>query len=618
VRSTFHNPLPRLRRYYQEILSLLGNTPRLIQLVWSAAPVWLILNIGLTLISALIPVAQLYVGKLVIDQVVLSLANGTVGFTPELSLLVIAGFGLLLLREVLTQLSGYVNRILSDQFLLHANVQLLQQAMRLDLAHYESSEFHDVLNRAQQSGSNYPLRVVELLSRLLGSMTRLLGLLTLLLRFNPGVMALLLVSVLPTFWVGIRYSRRRFWMNRRQTPSRRLADYFYKVLTDPQYVKEVRLFNLGQHMVNQYRTIRQEFNQESRRLAGQQSLAQLSIELLGGIGFYGAYGLVLWQTIGGLVTLGDLTLYTGAFQQAQALIESILLSLATLYEYNLYVSQYFELLDISPQVMSPQSPQPFPKPMGQGLSFQDVSFTYPGSEQPTLKEINLTVAPGECIALVGVNGSGKTTLLKLLTRLYDIEQGQIVIDGVPLQQFSLGDLRSQIGILFQDFARYALDVQDNIGFGNLPQRQDMDLVTQAAKGAGATDVIDQLDDRYQTILGKMFSGGVDLSGGQWQKIGLARAFMSDAQILILDEPTAAVDAIAEHDLFQRFRQLTQGKMTFLVSHRFSTVRMADRIVVLEQGKITEVGTHAELMAHPGRYAEMFDLQAESYLGNTGH
>ena len=315
---------------------------------------------------------------------------------------------------------------------------------------------------------------------------------------------------------------------------------------------------------------------------------------------------------------GDLTLYAGAFQQAQGLIESILLSLATLYEYNLYVSQYFELLDIAPQVVSPRRPQPFPKPMQQGLRFQDVYFTYPGSEHPTLKGINLTVAPGECIALVGLNGSGKTTLLKLLTRLYDIDQGQIMIDGVPLQQFSLGSLRSQIGILFQDFARYALNVQDNIGFGNLPRRQELDLVTQAAKGAGATAVIDGLDDGYQTILGKMFSGGVDLSGGQWQKIGLARAFMSDAQILILDEPTAAVDAIAEHDLFQRFRQLTQGKMTFLVSHRFSTVRMADRIVVLEQGKITEVGTHAELMAHPGRYAEMFDLQAESYLGNTGH
>ncbi|MEM1240971.1 MAG: ABC transporter ATP-binding protein [Cyanobacteria bacterium P01_H01_bin.26] len=606
------NPLPRLRRYYQEILSLLGNTPRLVQLVWSASPGWLIVSIMLTLVSALVPVGQLYISKLIVDQVVLILASDGGGFTTYLLLLVVTGLGLLLVGEVLSQLDNYVSRVLNDQFLLHANVQLLQQAMRLDLAHYESSEFHDVLNRAQQSGSNYPLRVVELLSRLLGSITRLVGLLTLLLRFSPSVMALLLVSVLPTFWVGIRYSYRRFWLNRRQTPSRRLADYFYQVLTDPKYVKEVRLFNLGEHLVEQYRTIRHEFNRESRRLAQQQSLAQLSIELLGGIGFYGAYGLVLWQTIRGLVTLGDLTLYAGAFQQAQGLIESILLSLATLYEYNLYVSQYFELLDISPQVVSPRRPQSFPKPMQQGLRFQDVYFTYPGSEHPTLKGINLTVAPGECIALVGLNGSGKTTLLKLLTRLYDIHQGQIMIDGVPLQQFSLGSLRSQIGILFQDFARYALDVQDNIGFGNLPRRQDLDLVTQAAKGAGATAVIDELDDGYQTILGKMFSGGVDLSGGQWQKIGLARAFMSDAQILILDEPTAAVDAIAEHDLFQRFRQLTQGKMTFLVSHRFSTVRMADRIVVLEQGKITEVGTHAQLMTQQGQYAEMFNLQAESY------
>ena len=612
MRSTFSTLHRRLHRYYQEILSLLGNTPRLIQLVWSASPGWLALSILLTLVSALVPVAQLYISKLIVDQVVLSLDNGIAGFTRDLSWLVLAGFGLLLLREVLSQLSTYVSRVLNDQFLLHANVQLLQQAMRLDLAHYESSEFHDVLNRAQQSGSNYPLRVVEILSRLLGSSTRLVGLLTLLLRFNPGVIGLLLVSVLPTLWVGIRYSYRRFWMNRRQTPSRRLADYFYEILTDPKYVKEVRLFNLGEHMLEQYRTIRHEFNQESRRLAKQQSLAQLSIELLGGVGFYGAYGLVLWQTLQGVVTLGDLTLYSGAFQQAQGLIESILLSLATLYEYNLYVSQYFELIDLSPQVVSPQHPKTFPMPMRQGLRFEDVYFTYPGADHPTLKGINLTVAPGECIALVGLNGSGKTTLLKLLTRLYDIDRGQIVIDDIPLKRFSLKELRSQIGIMFQDFARYALNVQDNIGFGNLPQRQDIGLVTQAAAGAGATAVIEQLENGYETILGKMFSGGVDLSGGQWQKIGLARAFMSNAQILILDEPTAAVDAIAEHDLFQRFRHLTQGKMTFLVSHRFSTVRMADRIVVLEHGKITEVGTHDQLMAQPGRYAEMFELQAESY------
>ncbi|MEM9808621.1 MAG: ABC transporter ATP-binding protein, partial [Cyanobacteria bacterium P01_D01_bin.56] len=502
MRSPLPNFISRCRRYYTEILSLLGNTPRLIQLVWEAAPGWLLLRIGGTLVGALIPVAQLYIGKLVVDQVVVILASGVPAFTPYLLLLVGVGFGLLLLQEVLSQFNMLVNRILNDQFLLHANVQLLQQAMRLDLAHYESSEFHDVLNRAQQSGSNYPVRVVELLARLLGSATRLAGLLTLLLRFSPSVMVLLLVSVFPTLWVGIRYSKRRFWMSRRQTPSRRLADYFYEVLTDPKYVKEVRLFNLGEHMVKQYRTIRQEFNEESRQLAQRQGLAQLSIELLGGIGFYGAYGLVLWQTIRGLVTLGDLTLYAGAFQQAQSLIESILVSLANLYEYNLYVSQYFELLDIAPEVTSPAQPQSFPKPMVKGLQLRDVYFTYPGGDQPTLKGINLTVPPGECIALVGLNGSGKTTLLKLFTRLYDIDRGEIVIDDVSLTQFSLGELRSQIGILFQDFARYALDVQDNIGFGNLPQREDLTLVTQAAAGAGATDVIEQLDEGYHTILGK--------------------------------------------------------------------------------------------------------------------
>ena len=600
-----------IRQQLQDIADSLSHTPRLVRLVWAAAPVWLSLNITLTLANALIPVIQLYISKLIVDQVVLVLETGG-GFTPRLVSLLATGFGLMLAGEGLTQLSGYVSRVLDDQFLLYANVQLLKQAMRLDLAHYESPEFHDVLNRAQQSGSAYPLRVVGLLSRLLGQLTRLGGLLTLLLRFSPSVMALLLVSVLPTLWIGVRYSARRFWMSRRQTPSRRLADYFYEILTNPSYVKEVRLFNLGGHMVDQYRTIRQEFNQESQQLARRQALAQLSIELLAGVGFYGAYGLVLWQTVRGLVTLGDLTLYAGAFQQAQGLIEMILISLATLYEFNLYVSQYFEFLDLSPAVVSPAQARSFPKPIRQGLTLDNVSFTYPGAGQPTLKNISLTVAPGECIALVGLNGSGKTTLLKLLTRLYDISAGEITIDRVPLKNFSLGDLRANIGVLFQDFARYALDVQDNIGFGNLPQRQNLERVTQAAQEAGATMIIDELDKGYSTILGKMFTGGVDLSGGQWQKIGLARSFMSNAQILILDEPTAAVDAVAEHELFERFRQLTQGKMTFLVSHRFSTVRMADRIVVLADGKISELGTHDELMAQGGQYADMFQLQAESY------
>lgn len=604
---------PRFSSYSTRIFSILGNTPRLLSLVWEAVPLWIILSMALTLSNALIPVAQLYISKLIVDQVVLLVRGGEVTqLTSHLMGLVAGGFGLTLLGSLLQQSSNYVARVVEDTFLLHANIRLLKQAMHLDLAHYESPEFHDILNRAQQSGSQYPMRVVRLLTRLLGQLTRFGGLLTLLLRFSPWVMVLLILSTLPTFGIGVRYSHRRFWMNRRQTPSRRLADYFGEVLTEAEYVKEVRLFNLGHYLVRQYRDIREEFNQESRQLAGRQSLAQFTIEVMSNTGFYGAYGLVLRQALLGTVTIGDLTLYVGAFQQAQSAIAAILNSIAQIYEYNLYVSQYFEFLDLQPTVLSPQVPQSFPRPMQHGLVLEDVSFTYPGANHPTLKAINLTIEPGECIALVGLNGSGKTTLLKLISRLYDIDRGHISIDGISLADFELDDLRQNIGVLFQDFARYALNVDDNIGFGNLARRQDDDRVHQAAQDAGATDVIASLDQGYKTVLGKMFSGGVELSGGQWQKIGLARAFMSDAQILILDEPTAAVDAIAEHDLFQRFRQLTAGKMTFLVSHRFSTVRMADRIIVLDNGRIVETGNHDQLMGNHGLYQQMFDLQASSY------
>lgn len=588
--------------------------PRLFQLVWAAAPGALVVRLILTLSSSLIPATQIYISKLIVDQVValVGASAAVTAITQSLLPLVAAGFGFLLLQAVLQQLDGYVTQVMSDRFLLHANTQLLTQATRLDLAHYESSEFHDILERAQQSGSSYPMRVLQLSVTLLGQVTRLLGLLALLLRFNPLVFALLLLSALPTFWVSVRFSERRFWMTRRQTHSRRLADYFGKILTEPQFVKEVRLFNLGDYLVERYHVIREDFNQESKLLARRQGVAQVSLEIISAVGFYGAYALVLWEAVRGLVTIGDLTLYAGTFQQAQAATAGILLTVATLYEFNLYVSQYFEFLDLTPQVVNPPKPKPFPRPLREGLVLQNVYFTYPGSDTPTLKNISLSVAPHECIALVGLNGSGKTTLLKLLTRLYDIDRGLITLDDVPLSAFKLADLRQNIGVLFQDFARYEISAKDNIGFGNLPNRDDQGQIYRAATDAGASGVIDELAKGYDTVLGKMFTGGVDLSGGQWQKIGLARAFMSQAQVLILDEPTAAVDAIAEHDLFERFRQLTQGKMTFLVSHRFSTVRMADRIVVLEKGEVIETGTHEQLMAEKGRYEEMFRLQAESY------
>jgi ATP-binding cassette subfamily B protein len=598
--------------------ALLANLPRLLQLVWAAAPRWLAFSLALTLVDAVMPAVQLYVTKLIVDRVITyiglnigSNATGSLDWMPLVSLVGLA-FILRLWQDTLQQANSYTTQVLSDRFALYANGVLLRQAMRLDLAHYELPEFYDILSRAQQSGSNYPLRVLNTLTNLIGQCAGFIGLLTLLLRFSPFVMLLLFLSAIPTFWVGVDFSSRRFWMLRHQTPSKRLADYFGDVLTEQEYAKEVRQFNLGDYLVKQYMEIRDRFNQESRSLAGKQVRAKLAIGILASSGFYGAYGLVIYQAVRGAITVGDLTMYAGAFQQAQATLQGILTNIALVYEYNLYVSQYFEFLNLQPQVVDNPSPHAFPAPIRHGLAIEDVSFTYPGASEPTLRHINLAVKPHECIALVGANGSGKTTLLKLLARFYDIDSGQIAIDGIPLSKFALEDLRANVGVLFQDFARYALTVTDNVGFGNLKEHHNQDRIRQAVTDAGAIEIVQDLANGYTTTLGKLFTGGTELSGGQWQKIGLSRAFMTSAQILILDEPTAAIDAIAEHDLFQRFRQLTQGKMTFLVSHRFSTVRMADRIVVLDKGEIVEVGSHTELIAKQGIYERMFHLQAANY------
>ena len=596
------------RRRFQDILV---NIPLLLRLVWQATPLYLLLSLAIQGFQSLIPALMLLINKAIVDMVIANWGNADFVWRP-LIILVGLRFGVSLLRAVSNQTGLYVSQIFNDRLNLHTKFVLLEKSTQLDLAHFESPEFYDTLERAQNSGSNYPVRVIQTLTGLFGQGVTLVSLLGLLLQFNIAIVPLLFFTALPSFWTSIVYSGRRFWMTRMETESGRLSNYIQRVLTNPEFAKEVRLFNLGGHLLGQWRNIRTDFNGKSAAIASEYARMRGLSGVLVNSGFYIAYGWTLIKTIAGQITVGDFTMYTGAFSQAQQLLPAILENIAKIYELNLYVSQYFDFLSLTPEVTNTSRPKSFPQPIKRGLLLQNVSFTYPGAAQPTLRNLNLEVKPGESIALVGLNGAGKTTLLKLITRLYDVDSGKIALDGVPLPEIDIGDLHHNIGVLNQDFARYQLSARDNIGFGNLPERENQARIEQAAIDSGADRVINTLKLGYQTRLGKMFKGGVDLSGGQWQKIGMARAFITDAPILILDEPTAALDAIAEYELFENFRTLTKGKMTFFVSHRFSTVQLADRIVVLENSRIVEVGSHPQLMAQNGLYAEMFLKQASSY------
>ena len=587
------------------------NIPLLLRLVWRATPVYLCLSLAIQALQSLIPAIMLLINKAIVDLVIANWGNSNFVWRP-LIILVAMRFGVTLLQAIFNQTNLYVGQIFNDRLTLYTNYILLEKSAELDLAHFESAKFYDTLERAQSSGSNYPVKVIQTLTGLFGQAVTLVSLLGLLLQFNVAIVPLLFFTALPSFWTSIVYSGRRFWMTRMETESGRLSNYMQRVLTTPEFAKEVRLFNLGQHLLQQWRDIRTDFNQKSAAIASEYARMRGFSGILVNSGFYIAYGWTLVRTITAEISVGDFTMYTGAFSQAQQLLPSILENIARIYESNLYVSQYFDFLNLRPQITNAVRPKSFPQPIRQGLSIKDVSFTYPGATKPTLSDLNLHIDPGESIALVGLNGAGKTTFLKLLTRLYDVDSGTIAIDGIPLPEIELSELHGNIGVLNQDFARYQLSAGDNIGFGNLKQRENQLRIEQAALNSGADRVVETLKSGYQTRLGKMFKGGVDLSGGQWQKIGMARAFMSDAPILILDEPTAALDAIAEYELFEKFRALTAGKMTFFVSHRFSTVQLADRIVVLENSQIIEVGSHQELMTQNGLYAEMFNLQASSY------
>jgi len=489
---------------------------------------------------------------------------------------------------------------------------LHEKSLEVDLGYYENPEYYDTFHRAQKEAPYRPTRIVNGLVQLTQNGISLVAMVGLLVSFHWLVAAVLLAATLPGLVVRLRHADRIFRWHRDRTPAEREAWYLNWMITSEGYAKEVRLFDLGDLFKTRFHDLRGKLRKERIRLAARRSTGDFLAQTLGMLAVFGSFGFIAFSAVYGRITVGDLVMYFQAFTRGQSYLQNLLGSLAGLYEDNLFLSNLSEFLSLRPAVVEPANPIPVPSPLRTGIAFESVGFIYPSGERTVLSDISLRVGPGEVVALVGENGSGKTTLIKLLCRLYDPTHGRITLDGLDLRSFDSRDLRRQINVIFQDYARYHLPARDNIWFGDVTLAREDDRIVVSSRGAGAHEAITGLPQGYETVLGRRFNEGVELSVGEWQKVALARALMRDAQIIVLDEPTSSMDAKAEFEFFERFRALVKGQAAILISHRFSTVRMADRIYVLERGGIVEEGSHRELMTRDGTYARLFRLQATYY------
>jgi ATP-binding cassette subfamily B protein len=546
-----------------------------------------------------------------VDAVTLALQAPTPDFGRVLGLIV--GLGSVTMVSALAgSLAALVGEAQGQAVTDHVQSVIHARSVEVDLAYYENAQYYDTLHRAQQEAPYRPARIVNGLAQVGQSGVALTALVGLLFSLHWMIAAVLLIAAVPDMLVRLRYSQRLYAWRRRRTSAERHAGYYQWLLTGEAHAKEIRLFDLGALFIGRFRDVRRTLRRERLHLATRRSLTELVTQFAGTLTIFGAFAYIAYRTVHGALTLGDLVMYYQAFQRGQGYLRDILGGLANLYEDSLFLANLYEFLDLRSRVAEPSAPRPLPKPMQRGIAFEHVGFAYAGAAQPVLDDITLTIRPGEHIALVGANGAGKTTLVKLLCRLYDPTAGRITLDGIDLREFRTAALRREISVIFQDYARYHLTVRENIWLGNIALTSDDGAILDAAAAAGADTVIGKLPQGYETQLGKWFDAGQELSIGEWQKIALARAFVRDAQILVLDEPTSALDAAAEYEVFQMFRALAAGRTTLLISHRFSTVRMADRIFVLADGKIVEAGSHEELLRRGGEYARMFELQASNY------
>ena len=597
-----------------ERLAALKHVPPLVRLVFQTHRGYTLAILVLRVVRSFIPVAVLWIGKLIIDAVIAGVGAVQAGRSPDwghLAVLVGIELGIAVVGEGLARLSSLLESLLGDLFGNRLSVRLMEHAATLDLAQFENAEIYDHLERARRQ----TIGRIGLFTLLLGTAQDLITLISLasvLLVQLPWLLLLLTIAVLPAFLGEAHFASLGYSLLFQWTPERRLLDYLRYMGASDESAKEVKLFGLSPFLVGRYSELSDRFYAENKKLAVRRNIVSTLLVTIGTLGYYGAYAVIIYRTVLGAFTIGTLTFLAGSFRQSRSLIQSILLALSSIYEQSLYLSDLFTFFEVRPNVTSEPGARPVARPLQTGFQFENVGFRYPGSQRWAVRGLSFAFEPHERIALVGENGAGKTTLVKLLARLYDPDEGRILLDGVDLREYDLDSLRKNIGIIFQDFVRYDFVLRENIGVSQIEALGDEARIREAARRSLADSVVKRVPQGYDQMLGKRFDNGVELSGGEWQKVALARAYMRDAQVLILDEPTAALDARAEYEVFLRFAELTKGRMAVLISHRFSTVRMADRILVLKDGELVDDGTHEELVARGGLYAELFSLQAAGY------
>ena len=602
---------------WRERIAALRYIPRLGKLIWQTHHGYTVSMMLLRLVRAFVPVATFWVGKQILDTVI-AVRDGKAELS-ELWRYVAMEIAIVVLGEILARASSMIESLLGDLFSNVMSVRLMQHASTLDLAQFEDPTFYDHLERARRQ----TVGRIALLSQVVGIIQEAITLVTIagvLIAYNPWILLLLFGSVLPSFVGETRFASLGYSLLYRWTPERRQLDYLRLIGASDKTAKEVQMFGLAPWIIDRYSTLAQQFYEENRALSIKRSVVGTALSFVGTVGYYSAYVLIILRAVAGLISPGTLIFLSASFARGRDTIQGILLSASGVYEQSLYLRDLFVFLEMRPTITSRPDARPVPYPIQTGFVFEDVGFRYPDTDRWAIRNVSLALKPGERVALVGENGAGKTTITKLLARLYDPTEGRILLDGVDLRQYDLISLRNAIGVIFQDFVRYDMRFDENIGVGEIESVRAQlaeengvpESIDTAAKNSLAASLLPRFPLGYRQMLGRRFDEGVDLSGGEWQKVALARAYLRDAQVLILDEPTAALDARAEYEVFLRFSELVAGRMAILISHRFSTVRMADRIIVLRGGTVEESGTHEELVARGGLYEELFHMQAAGY------